>query len=314
MPAWLGPAITAGGSIFSALMGDSGADDANYQAWLNYQEQQRANREKEKLAAQSMKLSTAGQESPTGSVVRYNPATNQWESTLSPGDAELLGLEQDAKRQRLGPDEMRRRSGMERDYGRSMDADAMANAIMGQMNDPSAITADQIYGDQLVNNFRNFSSNQDNMLNNILGGISATGGDIGKTYTDAISARTKQLPGLMPSKLDARKQAMGISNTMKDSLTNRYNVMSGRAAAPNQGITPTGIDSSMSSVMADKSGKAPAFASYAMGAHNNPAQLSGIRPNNNDALRWGSIGHSLGGMFDAWNKKDEIKDDRHLPE
>ena len=306
MSTWLAPAIMTAGSVLSAYLANSGAKQANQAALLNYQENQRANQLQQWYAQQAQRQAQAGQETATGSRVYYDPATNTWKTELSPMDQQLQDAEQQAMLQRLGPDEWRRARGQEQAYQRGLEADSVARALLGEIQDPQRITADQIYGDQLVRNYGNYNQGMDDILDAVVKGSLATGqgSNAGDITAKAMRERRGQLPSLNPSMLEARMQAIGSNQALKGDAINRYSNMAGRAAQPDQSVPGTGLSSALANMMKGNSGSATNAALGGMQG-TKPVEFSGYRPNNDTALKIGGISQALAGAYDWYDSSNK---------
>jgi hypothetical protein len=305
MAAWVAPAIMAAGSVLSAYLGSSGAREANKIANLNYLNEQQANQLQQWYAQQAMRQAQAGQETATGSRMYYDAATNTWKTELSPMDQQLLNAEQQAQMQRLGPDEWRRARGQEQGYQRSLEADAVARAILGEMQDPQRITADQIYGDQLVRNYANYNQGMDDILDSVVKGSLATGqgSNAGDITAKAMRERRGQLPSLNPSMLEARMQAMGQHAAMRGDAANRYGAMTNLATRPDASLAGTGLSEALQKMGQEKTSDA---ARVSMGAMENTkaAKHGGILPDNDTALKIGSVSNALAGGYNWYNQNE----------
>ena len=308
MADWVAPAIMTGGSILSAFLGSSGAKEANRIANLNYLNEQQANQLQQWYAQQALRQSQAGTQTATGSRMYYDPATNTWKTELSPMDQQLSDAEQQAKMQRLGPDEWRRARGQEQEYKRSLEADSVARAILGEMQDPQRITADQVYGDQLVGNYTNYNTAMDDILDAVVKGSLATGqgSNAGDITAKAMRERRGQLPSLKPSMLQARLQAMSQNAALKGDAANRYGAMTNLATMPEKSLAGTGLSEALADLA---KGRASDTARVGIGAMENTkaAKHGGISPVNDTALKIGSISNALAGGYNWYDQNQRTE-------
>lgn len=298
MAAWLGPAITAGGGIVSALIGRQGGDEANAAAILNYQEQQRANRAREALAREQFNLSKAPVVSPTGSSYGYNPATGAFETNLSPRDQILLSLQQGALAQQMGPEEGQRQVQSENAFKRGQDINSVAQALYSELDDELPFTADEAYGSANLRHTRETNRLFDRGMESLLGGMRARGETPTGALVQAIRERSEALRQGAPSRFDARVDATTLNEGVRNNRLNRFLQAAGNVRNPGGGVASLpGLDNAVN-VLGNSRGQAASGAGAAAAGIQAP-QIGQLQPDNTNALRVGAISSAAGGLLDV---------------
>jgi len=296
MSAWIGPAITGGATILSALMGDSsGSNDA---AILNYYEQQRANRAREALAREQFNLSKSPVISASGSRYGYDPVVGAFVTDLSPQDELLRVLQQNALAEQLGEGNAQAIAQRNNAFDRSMDANSLVESLFRRYNDPPPFTADEAYGSALSRHHRETNRLFDRGMEQVLGNMAARGESPTGAIMRAISERSAALSQNAPSRFDARVDAYNLNDSVQNSRLNR--IGAGLGMMQNPGVSAPNLPgiNDAANTLANSRSAAVSGGANAMQGIGSP-QLSGWSADNTGALRIGAIGNAVGGIFEA---------------
>lgn len=234
----LGALVGAGGSIASGIIGAGAADTAAQYNWaanlLNYYQREREREEAIRQANQTRHDNKLGITDAQGTRTHFVEGIG-WVVDEAPDVSQMRDLQDAEQRQVLTHDLPQRRAGMDRNYKRSLQEEALADMFRRQMGnvqrDDDRVYEDAIY--QAATQGINDASDRSASL--ALTHAMRTGGsnsNIGRTV-EALS--TTRNDALAKAAADARLKSLGMGQSQfekeRGGLANLYNMFAARAAA-----------------------------------------------------------------------------------